>query len=47
MDENRDGFPEEAQDRQDHRAEAPLPDMELPELFRQENAPEETGQPVR
>ena len=28
MDENRDGFPEEAQDRQDHRAEAPLPDME-------------------
>ena len=47
MDENRDGLPEEAQDRQDHRAEAPLPDMELPELFRQENAPEETGQPVR
>lgn len=47
MDENRDGFPEEAQDRQDHRAEAPLPDMEPPELFRQENAPEETGQPVR
>ena len=47
MDENRDGFPEEAQDRQDHRAEAPLPDMELPELFWQENAPEKTGQPVR
>ena len=47
MDENRDGFPEEAQDRQDHRAEAPLPDIEPPELFRQENAPEETGQPVR
>ncbi|MFR6393775.1 MAG: hypothetical protein ACLUNQ_00430 [Oscillospiraceae bacterium] len=23
MDENRDGLPEEAQDRQDHRAEAP------------------------
>lgn len=47
MDENRDGFPEEAQDRQDQRAEAPLPDIEPPELFRQENAPEETGQPVR
>ena len=47
MDENRDGFPEEAQDRQDHRAEAPLPDVEPSELFRQENAPEETGQPVR
>ena len=36
MDENRDGFPEEAQDRQDHRAEAPLPDMVPPELFRQD-----------